>query len=335
MGKNKNTFCTIITGNYYAYALSLFESLKTHSKQDVAMYVYVADDSSEQEFLYSLQKLHKGIFFIFKDEIQTEITSKLFDKYHKAYMDAYRWSMKPVFINYLIQEKDFEKVVYLDCDLFFYNNPDFMFELLDKDVVILSPHWRCSDNPNQDFTNFKLNFKGGIYNGGFVATNSKGIEVMNYWANLCLAACEINFENGFYVDQKYLDILHSRFEGVGVLRHRGCNVATWNLTDNKRSLNQKGEVVINDEFPIIFIHFTKGTMNGIIKGEDDLLLNHFIKYSETIRKYNLNINLVEKVKLELKELEAKKTKKTQMSLFAKIRFKLKLRTRLKNVFKNS
>ena len=163
-------------------------------------------------------------------------------------MDGYRWSMKPMFINYLINEKNYDKVVYLDCDLFFYNNPDFIFILLDHHRVLLSPHWRCADNPEDDMVNFKLNFQGGIYNGGFIGVTKEATDIMSYWANLCLAECVIDFEQGMYVDQKYLDVLHSRFEGIGILRHRGCNVATWNLTDNKRSVNESGQVMINNEF---------------------------------------------------------------------------------------
>jgi lipopolysaccharide biosynthesis glycosyltransferase len=278
-----NTYCTIITGNYYAYALSLLESLKTHCKQTVTLHVFVSDESIGKDFLRELRAQHKGLFFTFKDEVNTEMAIKLDQKYHSTYMDAYRWSMKPVFMNYLLQEKGYEKVIYLDCDLFFYSNPDFIFDLLEQDRVLLSPHWRCADNPQEDWTNFYLNFQGGIYNGGFVGINSKGNEVMNYWANLCLTLCVKDFEKGMYVDQKYLDILHSRFDGVGVLRHRGCNVATWNLADNKRSLNVSGEVMINEIYPIVFIHFTKGTMRGIINGADALLLPHFQKTTNALR----------------------------------------------------
>jgi hypothetical protein len=307
--------------------LSLFESLKLNSQNIVTLHVFVSDDSVEKVFLKGLEQIHNGIFFSYLDDVHSEMATKLYDKYHSHNMDAYRWSMKPVFLNHLIQEKKYEKVIYLDCDLFFYNNHDFLFDLLKEQRVLLSPHWRCSDNPMVDYGNFILNFQGGIYNGGFIGVNSEASEIMNYWANLCYTVCEINFEKGLYVDQKFLDILHSKFEGIGVLRHKGCNIATWNIVDNKRSIHEDGNVVINNKFPIIFIHFTKGTMNAILKGEDDLLLNHFIKYSETIRKYNLNLNLVEKIKLELKELEAKNVEKTQMGLLTKIRFKLKLRTR--------
>jgi lipopolysaccharide biosynthesis glycosyltransferase len=328
-----NTFCTIITGNYYAYALSLLESLKTHCKQTVTLHVFVSDESVDKAFLQDVEEQHTGLFFHYRDEVCAEMALKLFEKYHHSYMDAYRWSMKPVFMNYLIQDQGFEKVIYLDCDLYFYNNPDFIFDLLDKENVLLSPHWRCADNPELDFTNFKLNFQGGIYNGGFVGINSKGTAAMEYWANLCLAACEINFERGFYVDQKYLDILHSRFEGVGVLRHRGCNVASWNHTDNKRSINQNGEVVINEVFPIVFIHFTKGTMRSILNDLDGLLLPYFALYSDSVRKYNPKINLLEQVKQELKEVERKRMEDIpKMNALQKMRYTLGLRTRLNNLF---
>lgn len=328
-----NTFCTIITGDYYAYALSLLESLKAHTASQVTLCVFVADNSAEEAFLENLEREHNGLNFIFHSEVHSLLAVQLFDKYHASYMDAYRWSMKPVFMNYLIEERGYEKVIYLDCDLFFYNNHGFLFDLLDHDAVLLSPHWRCADHPNVDFTNFKLNFQGGIYNGGFIGIHAKGTEMMSYWANLCLAACEINFESGFYVDQKYLDILHSRFEGVGILRHRGCNVASWNLTDNQRTLNEKGEVIINNRYPLIFIHFTSGTMRSIVSGYDPLLTPYFELYSNTINKYNPKINLLKKTHQQVEQLKIKETIHTPpISLIQKLRCQLRIRTRVNSFF---
>ncbi len=328
-----NTFCTIITGNYYAYALALFDSLKQTSTSSVQLAVFISDTSVDKSFFKDLEKENQGLSFYFPDEINSDKHEALKNKYQTTYMSGYRWSLKPLFINHLIINNNFEKVIFLDGDLFFYNSPDFIFDLLDQYRVLLTPHWRCADNPEEDIVNFNLNFQGGIYNAGFIAVSKNATEIMDFWTNLCLTECKIDFEQGMYADQKYLDILHSRFEGVGVLRHRGCNVATWNFVDNKRSLNENGEVLINNNYPIVFIHFTSGTMKGIINGTDALLLHHFIAYSNAVNKYNPNINLIEKTKCDLLDLEQKNIEnKPKMDLITQMRYNLKLRTRINNLF---
>jgi lipopolysaccharide biosynthesis glycosyltransferase len=312
----------------------LIDSLRQHSKQEVVLEAFVSDEHPDKTFLAKIAEQTPGLHFTYIDEVQTEIAKKLYKKYHATYMDAYRWSMKPVFINYLIERKGYDKVLYLDSDLYFYNNPDFLFELLDEHSVLLSPHWRCADDPNEDFHNFKLNFKDGIYNGGFVGTSKEGTEAMAYWANMCLAACEVNRPEGFFVDQKHLDILHSRFEGIGNIRHRGCNISNWNIADCKRSLNVDGEVVINDKFPIVFIHFTASMMLGIVSGEDLLLYTHLEKYSKNMTIYSSGQSLLDKMKdrVEKRMRDRERKLREQNNIINKLRYRLQLRNRIIRFF---
>jgi hypothetical protein len=332
---NNHSFCTIITADYYPYAQALLESLEKHSSQGVILEVLIAERIEDKSFFQSIDM--PNINFSFIEEINLPIASQLFDKYNATNMDAYRWSMKPVFINHLLIQKGYEKVIYLDSDLFFFQDPRFLFELLDKEKVILTPHWRCADNPWEDFHNFKLNFKDGIYNGGFVGVRKDALDVMFFWANLCLAACEVNRPEGFFVDQKYLDILHSRFEGIGVVRHRGCNVSNWNISDCQRVVTDNGEILINGIFPIVFIHFTSSMMKGILSGIDLHLLNHFTIYADTIKKYNPEFNLIEKTKKQLTAavIENDGIWNKQKKVLKKIRNKIRLRSRIKNILQIS
>jgi hypothetical protein len=210
--------------------------------------------------------------------------------------------MKPVIINHLLSNHNYKKVIYLDADLYFFNEPNFLFELLENDKVLLSPHWRCSKKPELDWFNFVHNFKHGIYNGGFIGVNFNGQEIMDYWANLCLTACEQNPLDGLHDDQKYLDIFQSYFEGVGVIRHKGCNVSNWNQIECSRTISQSGEVFINSEYPIVFIHFTEGTIIDIVNKKDAALQNYLELYDQHLIKLGNPFDLIKKAKVKYAEL---------------------------------
>ncbi len=279
-----NVVCTIITGNYGGYALALHDSiLKFNKNQHFA--VFVSKDVLNSNILNIIKSRANFSVYEFSDLNSTELALQLKDKYCESYHDAYRWGMKPIFINFLLNKYD--HVIYVDSDIFFFNDYSFLFEELKKSSVLLSPHWRCS-NPKIDLQNFKLNFLDGIYNGGFVGASKEGISAMNYWAELCLFNCEVNRGQGFFVDQKYLDILASRFRNVNNIRHKGCNVANWNQVDCKRILHQENEVVINNKYPIIFIHFTTSFLRGVLLGSDKVLMPYLEKYRDTLFKYTGN-----------------------------------------------
>lgn len=323
-----NTFCTIITSNYYPYALALLDSLMAHSSQPVHLQILVTDKEKAEPFLRSLQTAN--LHFSFPEEITHPLAEKTFQLYHSQHMDAYRWSMKPVFLHYLLETRKYEKVIFLDPDLFFFNDPHFLFDLLDKHRVILTPHWAAVDFPELSLEEFKFNFVFGIYNAGFIGVRNDGTEIMNYWAKLCLMACERNPVKGLFDDQKYLDILHSRFEGIGVVRHRGCNVAEWNQMDCRRTKDARGDVLINDLYPIIFIHFRLPMMVNCLSGVEGLLKDHFIRYAKTVKKYAPDLDLLQLAtqQLERDQIAAAKKEKRDRSWFYQLRARLKLRTRI-------
>jgi hypothetical protein len=328
-----NTFCTIITADYYPFVEALLESLIKQSSKTIKLEVLISENIVDKSFFYSFE--NDNLRFTYIEDVKYPIAEKIYNKYYTSYMDGYRWSMKSVFIIYLLEQKNYEKVIYLDSDLFFYNDPQFLFEMLKEFRVILTPHWRCAENPTENMPDFIINFIDGIFNAGFVGVNKNGIEVMRFWANLCLTACEKNRYNGLYVDQKYLDILHSRFEGIGIVRHKGCNVSNWNINDCKRVVDANRNVMINAIYPIIFIHFTFPLMVTILNGIDRELMPHFQIYAETIKKYNPKEDLMEKARKYIEEIQLKiiKEELRKNSLIYKIRCKIRIRTRIKKLIK--
>jgi hypothetical protein len=280
---NSNAFCTIITPSHLAYALALNDSLHKNKRDAFDMYVLLACCSYEFEF-------HADVFpalnFIFIDEICDEgIGKALFEKYYPQYIDEFRWSMKPVFINYLLQKNEYDKVIYTDSDIHFYNDYQFLIDELNVSNVLITPHWRAS-NPHIDLPNFELLYTSGIYNGGFIGANRKAIEVMEWWAKVCKFICVKDSKKGMFVDQVHLNLLPVYFEKIGILKHRGCNVSNWNMVECKRTIAQSGtDLQIQNSYPIVFVHFSKSTIDGISSGVDSLLMPHLMQYYLSINKY--------------------------------------------------
>ncbi len=181
-------------------------------------------------------------------------------------MDAFRWSMKPVLMKYLLEQKNVHKVIYLDCDIYFFGDYDFLFDELSRNNVLLSPHWRSSD-PHKDPANFAMLYTEGLYNGGFAGANDAAIPALDWWAMACDYICVVDRARGMFVDQVHLNLLPVYFENIGILKHRGCNVANWNMIECERTLSGNNpEVLITGKYPIVFIHFAGSMIRGIFRG---------------------------------------------------------------------
>ncbi len=306
-----NIACTIVTSGYLPLAKVLFASLKKHA-QNIQLHVLVVDEvtpkPSDGIAFHSLQELSLSTHF---QEIEK--------KYAHSNPHSFRWALKPVFIGYLLNQ-GFEKVIFVDADIYFVGNFDFIYSELDKKDVLLTPHWANLDPTENDDSLLSV-MKGGMFNAGFIASNKAGINIMSWWAGLCMYKTENNKELGLFYDQKYLDILPVQFENVGILRHRGCNLASWNLDSSRREL-VNGKVIINKIFEPVFIHFAKDTISNILNRNDTLLKPYLDEYTNelTKEKFSLpeNLDLYDPLKYD--------------STTYKLKHQLRLRTRVKRFF---
>ena len=79
------------------------------------------------------------------------------------------------------------------------------------------------------------------------------IACLHWWREQCIEWCYDRVEDGRFADQRYLDTWPDRFPGVVVLRHKGANLAPWNVS-NYKIREDRGRVWV-DEQPLIFFHF--------------------------------------------------------------------------------
>ena len=275
-------FCTIITADYLPYAKTLLHSLRQVHKE-VFLHVLIGDNNVAGAQEPGLQLYAEEAILKHSDDARN-----LKQKYADANIDAYRWSLKPVFLKYLMTEGSATNIIYTDCDIFFFNSFEFLFQKLETSKVLLTPHWRSS-NPFTDAKNFKLLYTNGLYNAGFLGANKTSIEVLDWWAKACYFICEKNPQIGQFVDQTHLNLMPIYFEGVEVIKHRGCNVANWNQAECKRVLKNGHEVLINGLDEVVFIHFTGSTVRGILNNQDGLLRPYLDVYADTLKQFGIDI----------------------------------------------
>ncbi len=240
------------------------------------LHVLVTDSGTHPE--------HKNCKFYHLDDVSKQPSADIIiSKYHH-YKDKLRWSLKPVFMKYLLTEHETGKIIYLDNDLYFYSDYTFLFNLLDQHSVILTPHY-YKYSPRKEQNWFEANFRVGLFNAGFVGAGAKALETLQWWADCCAYRCEKNSFRGLFDDQKYLDLVPVMDANAHIVRHQGCNVAGWN-TDVCRRVISDYRILINGQYPIVFIHYNATTIREVIHGADVVLFNYYRDYVTALRKYN-------------------------------------------------
>lgn len=265
--------CTITTAAYFWKVLALRDSLLAQ-EPDTRLHVLCADDKA----LPAAEGItHYGMAAVSGEEYASEIMRKYSG-------DRLRWSLKPVFMAYLLK-KDITKLVYVDNDIYFTAPFSFLEQELETANMLLTPHDYDSD-PAADSARFEAHFRIGLFNAGFMGATTAAVPWLNRWASYCAWRCEKSAFRGLYDDQKYLDLLAVQNPGVRILRHPGCNVAEWNRHSRPRQRVDGKTLVGMPPQEVVFIHFNRTTCNALLSGEDEALYPYFEAYVAVLKKHN-------------------------------------------------
>jgi len=272
MQKRDIAFCSVITADYVPYIRTTFESLRVFHPHAayVALVVgangYSTGGSEDIQFL-SIREFEHGM-------------SRNLQHYKED--TSLRWLLKPQFIRMLL--KNYEKVFWVDSDLYFFSPIEEQIDRLGKEAaILLTPEWK-SLNPDVYHTDFMRNFESGIFNAGFMGFHSSALDTVQSW----IAACQINLTNepdmGLYYEQGYLNVFHLAEPRTRIIYHRGYNLASWNRIECRRERSRDGRVLIRGRDPVVFIHFASDTIKFILKGPDKLLRPYLRTYIDHFTK---------------------------------------------------
>ncbi|MCK4744838.1 glycosyl transferase [Candidatus Parcubacteria bacterium] len=238
----KYDFCTLFDRNYLTRGLALYNSLLEHCS-DFNLWILCMDDIAYDLLdKMNLEKAKLIKLSDFEDEKLLAIKSG-------RGAGEYCWTCTSSLIFYILKKHpDMDMVAYLDADMYFYSSPKPVYEEFGDNSVMIIPH-RFS--PEQKY----LKKEKGIFNVGMVIVrNDKhGLECVEWWRERCIEWCFDYYEDGKLGDQLYLNCWPEKFKGVHILRHKGANLAPWNVGQYR--VTKKDKNIFVDFDILIFYHF--------------------------------------------------------------------------------
>jgi hypothetical protein len=164
-------------------------------------------------------------------------------------------AIKPFAIRKFFNEFHFDRVIYLDPDIVVFRPMSELVELFESHDIILTPHitdFLPDDDKQPDNL---LILQAGTNNLGFMAMRRSHnvFRVLDWWEKQLYVNCRIAMKEGIFVDQKWMDLVPSCAESAVLLRHPGYNVAYWNLSQRRISLDESGQYLVNGQALAFFI----------------------------------------------------------------------------------
>ena len=159
------------------------------------------------------------------------------------------------------EEPDADLFVYLDPDVYVYNDLAVVDEYLGTASIGLVPHILTVETSDIGVQMTEMSVtEHGIYNLGhlFVRPDENGRALAKWWGERLDKYCFDDKTIGLFTDQRWMDLVPAAFEGVKILRQPNLDVASWNI--GGRDIHQKEagnecSFEVNG-WPLITYHFS-------------------------------------------------------------------------------
>ena len=237
---------TIIAKNYLAYARVLGRSL-TEQHPDLRLQVLIIDDIEGY-----VDPAQEPFDVVTIDQLDIDGFERMAVMYSVLELST---AVKPWLLRWMLAESG-DGAVYLDPDMRLYAPLDEMFQAVRDHGLVLNPHFtdpmpRDGRKPNEQDI-----LIAGAYNLGFIGIGSTAFadELLDWWGVRLERDCIVDPERGFFVDQRWIDLVPGMADDFSVLRDPGFNVAYWNLPT--RTVEERdGRWFVND-VPLKLFHFS-------------------------------------------------------------------------------
>jgi len=254
---------TIIAKNYLALAKTLANSLRQFHP-DIDFHLLVIDRPG-----FPLGDIDPTSIFLIDplsimDGTQFNSMAELYD------VTELSTSVKPFALRHLL-DIGYEQVIYFDPDILIIQPLDEILAALNEGNIVLTPHLLDPIPMDGRLPDEPFILKAGAYNLGFIGVNASAEtrRFLDWWSERLVTLCRIAPHQGLFVDQKWIDLVPSLFERVIVLKHRGYNVAYWNI-HSRKLIEEDGRYYVGEKrTPLIFYHFS-----GYRVDEPDSLSKH-------------------------------------------------------------
>src|ERR1700719_2979334 len=254
---------TIIAKNYLAQARVLMDSVKTFDPH--CMRVVLQVDRVEGYF----DPAKEDFLVVSSEDLGIPHSSWFHFKYSVLELST---GVKPFFLSWLIRNYKLEKIIYLDPDIRIYSSLSGIKEALDSADIVLTPHLTEELNDERQPSELQI-LRAGTYNLGFIGvrTNAEVENFLLWWQSRLYDHCVVDLARGYFVDQRWIDLVPGLFSRVRILRDAGYNVAYWNATHRHITWRNDAPYVNGD--PLCFFHFSgyDASEPGVISKHQDRL----------------------------------------------------------------
>jgi len=249
----KKAACTIIAKNYLANARTLAQSfLSVHP--DHKFYVLIVD-----EFQGYLNPTEESFEVVGLTDLEIPNLPSFCFKYDMMELCT---AVKPYLLDYLIQKKAVDKLLYIDPDVLITAPLEPLYERLEIYDIVLTPHLDTDYPDDGLLPDNGYILRAGVFNLGFIGLNSSenAASFLTWWKSKLYNGCVIDVPNGYFVDQKYIDLTPIFFGNLFVEKDTGYNVAYWNL--HSREISRHNGTWLCNGSPMYFFHFSGYTLES-------------------------------------------------------------------------
>jgi hypothetical protein len=277
MSIGKKCIFTICAKNYIGLGQVLGDSIKK-SDPDTDFFIIVADELNNINVSDNVLEAKK----ILANLISADLWEEMAFKYN---LTEFCTSIKASCFQYLFEHQGYDKVIFLDPDIYVFSSFDATYQSLNNHKIIVTPH----------ITTFSQHYQGpraengiastGIFNLGFLALK-QSIQVNDFliwWAERLKSQCYIDVLDNYFTDQKWMDFLPIMFDSETLLisDNIGLNVAPWNFFERElyktdgywrvkvRNTEEQLHSYLhkNEDYPLVFVHFSGFNYSALLKGD--------------------------------------------------------------------
>jgi hypothetical protein len=239
----RRDFCAYFDHRYFDRGMAMYESLIRHCPEARLFVLCLSEECHAALTSLSLPNLVPIRLETFERENPALAVAKA-----KRSLVEYYFTCTPSLLDWLLRTRpEIEVLSYLDGDLYFFSDPEPIFEAFEGYGSLIIAH---RFPPQRKFMEVY-----GLYNVGWLSfrRDADGLACLAWWRDRCLEWCYDRLEADRFADQKYLDRFPELFERVLVLGHPGANLAPWNLGRHHLQARE-GRILVDGE-PLIFFHF--------------------------------------------------------------------------------
>jgi hypothetical protein len=238
-------YCTYFDTGYLSRGLTMIESLREHG--DNSLVFILALDSGVRDFFADHGDKNVRIISIQDlEEYEPELSAV---RPHRSRMEFY-FTCTPLLVRFVMDQMKTRNstIIYLDADLYFFDQPQLAIASLGDGSVGIIEH-RYPKRLQRRLAKY------GRFKVGWVAfvDDKNGRQVLDWYGKSTLEWCGDKPLDGKYADQGYLDSF-PLFAGVTVLREGAYNLAPWNTESHDVRFSSPGPATV-DGRSLNFFHF--------------------------------------------------------------------------------